>query len=311
MPAHLRRDVQKSRQPGAPHPGGEAQSSIAALVVAPVLARQVRVVETALFFEADPSAQYPHISSISPYLPSASARGKPITSVLPLPSPTPAAAAPGVHKDRAVQKALAQLKLAFDHLERLRPSISRNVRPPMAPNSPQSSPDQRCFVPAGADADVRARGLVQEPARLLPHAARRRGAHSRPAPLLARSRGQPPPRHASPLGPGHLALALLRFRIRHAQHEQCSGAERGDAARRRGACSRPVPGLARSRRRAVAVAVAVAIAFPVPVAGLSSAATVTITIARPVRLPPVLRLQARPHIQCTRHTQCTGGGGGG
>ena len=33
---------------------------------------------------------------------------------------------PGV-QDKAVQKALAQLKLAFDNLERLRPSISRDV----------------------------------------------------------------------------------------------------------------------------------------------------------------------------------------
>jgi len=32
-----------------------------------------------------------------------------------------------VHRDKAVQKALAQLKLAFDHLEKLRPSISRDV----------------------------------------------------------------------------------------------------------------------------------------------------------------------------------------
>ena len=33
----------------------------------------------------------------------------------------------GAHQDKQVQKALAQLKLAFDHLERLRPSISREV----------------------------------------------------------------------------------------------------------------------------------------------------------------------------------------
>mmetsp|Transcript_12930 Transcript_12930/g.42993 ORF Transcript_12930/g.42993 Transcript_12930/m.42993 type:complete len:499 (-) Transcript_12930:1176-2672(-) len=65
----------KSRHSAAPlSPGGEAQSSVASLVVAPVLARQL-----------------------------------------------------GVHRDKAVQKALAQLKLAFDHLEKLRPSISRDV----------------------------------------------------------------------------------------------------------------------------------------------------------------------------------------
>ena len=33
----------------------------------------------------------------------------------------------GAHQDKQVQKALAQLKLAFDNLERLRPSISREV----------------------------------------------------------------------------------------------------------------------------------------------------------------------------------------
>jgi len=33
----------------------------------------------------------------------------------------------GVHQDKQVQKALAQLKLAFDNLERLRPAISRDV----------------------------------------------------------------------------------------------------------------------------------------------------------------------------------------
>jgi len=33
----------------------------------------------------------------------------------------------GVHQDKRVQKALAQLKLAFDNLERLRPTISANV----------------------------------------------------------------------------------------------------------------------------------------------------------------------------------------
>jgi hypothetical protein len=37
----------------------------------------------------------------------------------------------GAHQDKQVQKALAQLKLAFDHLERLRPSISREVRSQM------------------------------------------------------------------------------------------------------------------------------------------------------------------------------------
>ena len=33
----------------------------------------------------------------------------------------------GVHQDKHVQKALAQLKLAFDNLERLRPAISRDL----------------------------------------------------------------------------------------------------------------------------------------------------------------------------------------
>ena len=88
-----------------------------------------------------------------------------------------------------MQKALAQLKLAFDHLEKLRPSISRDVRPPRGSSSPHPRPTTRTLprLPAGADADVRARRLLQEPARLLSDAARRRGARSRPAPLLART----------------------------------------------------------------------------------------------------------------------------
>ncbi|EOD38470.1 hypothetical protein EMIHUDRAFT_466851 [Emiliania huxleyi CCMP1516] len=75
-------------------------------------------------------SRYRHSSNSSITSPSASPResGQRQSAGTPKSRHSAAPLSPGgVHRDKAVQKALAQLKLAFDHLEKLRPSISRDV----------------------------------------------------------------------------------------------------------------------------------------------------------------------------------------
>jgi hypothetical protein len=63
----------------------------------------------------------------------------------------------GLHQSKQVQKALAQLKLAFDNLERLRPSISETVLTQMFELVVASkNPRVAALMPPGAAAMARA-----------------------------------------------------------------------------------------------------------------------------------------------------------